>query len=102
MPEVAIIRDERGIIVDTRLGDEAVGEFGLAAAMEELRAKIAGALPVTGKEGEDLEDRIAEEMKISKASVSRMAKKAEVSGKIVIKSRRYFLEEGAKIDPTKK
>jgi RecA-family ATPase len=44
---------------------------------------------------------IAEEMKISKASVSRMAKKAEVGRKIIIKSRRYFLEEGAKIDPKK-
>jgi hypothetical protein len=44
---------------------------------------------------------IAEEMKISKASVSRMAKKAEVGGKIIIKSRRYFLEEGAKIGPKK-
>jgi Mn-dependent DtxR family transcriptional regulator len=37
---------------------------------------------------------IAEEMNISKASVSRMAKKAEVGGKIIIKSRRCFLEEG--------
>src|SRR5262249_3301528 len=45
---------------------------------------------------------IAEEMKISKASVSRMAKQAEVGGKIIIRSRRYFLEEGAKIDPKKK
>ena len=42
---------------------------------------------------------IAEEMKISKASVSRMAKTTEVGGKIIIKSRRYFLVEGAKIDP---
>ena len=42
---------------------------------------------------------IAEEMKISKASVSRMAKQAEGGGKIIIKSRRYFLEEGAKNEP---
>jgi hypothetical protein len=42
---------------------------------------------------------IAEEMKISKASVSRMAKQAERSRKIIIKSRRYFLQEGAKNDP---
>jgi len=45
---------------------------------------------------------IAEEMKISKASVSRIAKKAEVGGKLIIRSRRYFLAEGAKSDPTKK
>jgi hypothetical protein len=44
---------------------------------------------------------IADEMKISKASVSRMAKQAEGARKIIIKSRRYFLEEGAKIDPKK-
>jgi len=44
---------------------------------------------------------IAEEMKISKASVSRMAKKAEGARKIIIKSRRYFLEEGAKNDRKK-
>ena len=42
---------------------------------------------------------IAEEMKISKASVSRMAKKAQVAGNIIIKSRGYFLREGAKNDP---
>jgi hypothetical protein len=40
-------------------------------------------------------------MKISKASVSRMAKRAEGGGKIIIKSRRYFLEEGAKNDAKK-
>jgi type III secretory pathway component EscU len=44
---------------------------------------------------------IAAEMKISKASVSRMAKQAEGARKIIIKSRRYFLEEGAKNDPQK-
>ena len=42
---------------------------------------------------------IAEQMRISKASVSRMAKKAEEGGKIIIKSREYFLKEGAKNDP---
>jgi AAA domain/CHC2 zinc finger len=42
---------------------------------------------------------ISEEMKISKPSVSRMAKQAEAVGKIIIKSRRYFLEEGAKNEP---
>jgi putative DNA primase/helicase len=42
---------------------------------------------------------ISEEMKISKPSVSRMAKQAETAGKIIIKSRRYFLEEGAKNEP---
>ena len=42
---------------------------------------------------------ISEEMKISKPSVSRMAKQAEAAGKIIIKSRRYFLEEGAKNEP---
>ena len=44
---------------------------------------------------------IAEEMKTSKASVSRMAKKAHDAGKIIIKSRGYFLREGAKNDPKK-
>jgi AAA domain len=44
---------------------------------------------------------IAQEMKISKASVSRMAKQAEGARKIIVKSRRYFLEEGAKNDPKK-
>jgi putative DNA primase/helicase len=44
---------------------------------------------------------IAEEMKTSKASVSRMAKKAYDAGKIIIKSRGYFLREGAKNDPQK-
>jgi hypothetical protein len=42
---------------------------------------------------------ISEEMKISKPSVSRMAKQAEAAGKIIIKSRRYFLEEGSKNEP---
>ena len=41
---------------------------------------------------------ISKEMKISKASVSRMAKKAQVAGNIIIKSREYFLREGAKND----
>jgi len=43
--------------------------------------------------------RLSEEMKISKASASRMAKLAEDARRIIIKSRRYFLEEGAKNDP---
>lgn len=46
MPEVAIICDERGVVVDAGLRDEAVGEFGFAAGAEESSAKITCALPV--------------------------------------------------------
>lgn len=42
---------------------------------------------------------IAEEMKTSKASVSRMAKQAIKSKKIIKVGREYFLAEGAKNDP---
>jgi AAA domain/CHC2 zinc finger len=42
---------------------------------------------------------IAEEMKVSKASVSRMAKQAMKSKKIIKVGREYFLAEGAKNDP---
>jgi putative DNA primase/helicase len=42
---------------------------------------------------------IAEEMKTSKASVSRMAKEAIKSKKIIKVGREYFLAEGAKNDP---
>ena len=41
---------------------------------------------------------IAEEMKTSKASVSRMAKQAIESNKIIKVGREYFLAEGAKND----
>jgi putative DNA primase/helicase len=40
---------------------------------------------------------IADEMKVSKATISRMAKKAISENKIIKKGREYFLEEGAKI-----
>jgi putative DNA primase/helicase len=43
---------------------------------------------------------IAEEMKTSKASVSRIAKQAMKSKKIIKVGREYFLAEGAKTDPT--
>jgi len=42
---------------------------------------------------------IAEEMKVSKATVSRMAKQAMKSKKIIKVGREYFLAEGAKSDP---
>jgi DNA-binding MarR family transcriptional regulator len=41
---------------------------------------------------------IADEMKISKASVSRMAKREIKAGKIIKKGREYFLREGKKYD----
>jgi putative DNA primase/helicase len=43
-------------------------------------------------------NQIASEMKTSPASVSRLAKQAEKAGKIIKKSRAYFLTEGAKND----
>ena len=42
---------------------------------------------------------IAEEMKTSKATVSRMAKQAMKSNKIIKVGREYFLAEAAKNDP---
>jgi hypothetical protein len=41
---------------------------------------------------------IAQEMKISPATASRLAKRASDAGKIIIKSREYFLAEGEKFD----
>jgi hypothetical protein len=41
---------------------------------------------------------IAQEMKVSPATVSRLAKKAIDAGKIIKKSREYFLAEGQKTD----
>jgi len=41
----------------------------------------------------------ADEMKFSKATVSRLAKQMIKAGKIIKKSREYFLKEGAKNDP---
>jgi putative DNA primase/helicase len=43
-------------------------------------------------------NQIAQEMKTSPASISRLAKRALDAGKIVKKSREYFLAEGKKID----
>jgi DnaB-like helicase N terminal domain/AAA domain len=42
---------------------------------------------------------IADEMKVSKATISRMAKKAISNKKIIKKGREYFLKEGAKFAP---
>jgi len=41
---------------------------------------------------------IAQEMKTSPASISRLAKRAIDAGKIIKKSREYFLAEGQKAD----
>ena len=41
----------------------------------------------------------ADEMKLSKATVSRLAKQIIKAGKIIKKSREYFLKEGAQNDP---
>jgi Mn-dependent DtxR family transcriptional regulator len=41
---------------------------------------------------------IAQEMKTSPATVSRLAKRAIDAGKIIKKSREYFLAEGEKAD----
>jgi putative DNA primase/helicase len=41
---------------------------------------------------------IADEMKVSKATISRLAKQTIKAGKIIKKGREYFLKEGAKID----
>jgi hypothetical protein len=41
----------------------------------------------------------ADEMKLSKATVSRLAKQMIKAGKIIKKSREYFLKEGAQNDP---
>jgi putative DNA primase/helicase len=43
-------------------------------------------------------NQIAQEMKTSPATVSRLAKRAIDAGKIIKKSREYFLTEGSKID----
>jgi putative DNA primase/helicase len=43
-------------------------------------------------------NQIAQEMKISPATVSRLAKRASDAGKIIKKSREYFLAEGRKND----
>ncbi|MEK6373395.1 MAG: hypothetical protein AABO58_11945 [Acidobacteriota bacterium] len=45
MPEVAIICDEGGVVVDAGLGDEAVGEVGFETAAEEVGAKQSRRLP---------------------------------------------------------
>jgi putative DNA primase/helicase len=42
---------------------------------------------------------IADEMKVSKATVSRLAKREIKAGNIIKKGRDYFLREGAKTDP---
>jgi hypothetical protein len=45
-------------------------------------------------------NQIAQEMKTSPATISRLAKRAIDAGKIIKKSREYFLAEGNKIDET--
>jgi hypothetical protein len=53
VPEVAIICDEGGVVVDAGLGDEAVGELGLEAFPAEAGPEFAGALPVAFVDRQD-------------------------------------------------
>src|SRR5262249_15058735 len=75
--------------------DEVTGEVsishGLAQTMDVFLGLIEDGVTECGH--------IAEEMKTSKASVSRMAKEAIKSKKIIKVGREYFLAEGAKNDP---
>ncbi|HWW59898.1 MAG TPA: hypothetical protein VN181_00895 [Thermoanaerobaculia bacterium] len=47
MAEVAVVRDERYVVIDAGLGDEAVGEFGFQLSRSEGGAKQTGAPPET-------------------------------------------------------
>ena len=47
MPEIAIVRDERDVVIETDLRDERIGDPGFAALTDHVRAKLAGTSPVT-------------------------------------------------------
>ena len=54
MPEIAIVRDERDVVIETDLRDERIGNPGFVARADHVRAKLAGTSPVTFS---DLEQR---------------------------------------------
>jgi AAA domain len=77
--------------------DKATGMVSVGCKLAQTMDVFLGLI----KDGVTKCDHIAQEMKTSPATVSRMAKKAHDAGKIIIKSRGYFLREGAKNDPKK-
>jgi hypothetical protein len=54
MPEIAIVRDEWYVVIETDLRDEGIGDFGFMARADHVRAKLACPSPVTFR---DLEQR---------------------------------------------
>ena len=58
MPEIAIVRDERYVVIETDLRDERIGNLGFVAFADHVCAKLACTSPVTFS---DLEQRQAGE-----------------------------------------
>ena len=75
--------------------DDATGEVTIAYQLAQTIDVFLGLI----EDGVTECSEIAEEMKTSKATVSRMAKQAMKSKKIIKVGREYFLAEGAKNDP---
>jgi hypothetical protein len=75
--------------------DNATGEVAVAHQLAQTMDVFLGLI----EDGVTECSEIAEEMKTSKATVSRMAKQAMKSKKIIKVGREYFLAEGAKNDP---
>ena len=74
--------------------DDATGEVSISHRLAETMDVFLGLI----EDGVTECSEIAEEMKVSKASVSRMAKQAMKSKKIIKVGREYFLAEAAKND----
>jgi putative DNA primase/helicase len=77
------------------VSDNANGEVSISHRLAQTMDVFLGLI----EDGVTECSEIAEEMKTSKASVSRMAKQAMKSKKIIKVGREYFLAEGAKNDP---
>jgi hypothetical protein len=75
--------------------DNATGEVSISHRLAQTMDVFLGLI----EDGFTECSEIAEEMKISKSSVSRMAGQAIKSKKIIKVGREYFLAEGAKNDP---
>jgi len=74
--------------------DNATGEVGISHRLAQTMDVFLGLI----EDGVRECNQIAQEMKTSPATVSRLAKRAIDAGKIIKKSREYFLAEGKKID----
>jgi putative DNA primase/helicase len=75
--------------------DDATGEVSISHQLAQTIDVFLGLI----EDGVTECSEIAEEMKVSKATVSRMAKQAMKSKKIIKVGREYFLAEGAKNEP---